>query len=222
MNKNIILLFFLIALISCNRNNKDIIDDDDYNIRVKLNGLNLLSMNQADYYSKIENLSWTTQCIYKYTFNKENFRTPNSNLEIEFARTIHDQVCNSSRPRFCWISMKDIKTKRKAIFICWSNTGPTYEEYQKTNLLKQHYDYEIGKKTDTIATNLSYKKIKFLYPEFSGVYQQIKLDSISLDYAYWSTDLSFYNSIIFYNYDLGLWINGGSKEVIETLGLIKK
>ena len=145
---------------------------------------------------------------FMYSYNSLDHYFSTTCFEIEFVNsgfTLH-YVLQDQPPYHYIIGVKhieDAKYKRrvyeKAFLICWSNKFKEERNRIVTGAFdKRKTTNGIDENTDTIYTTLSFKTINNLYPEFDGVYRNLKLDSIVLDYQYHVNCGSFYEKIKFY------------------------
>lgn len=116
-------------------------------------------------------------------------------LQIEYP------VEESGRNKVMIFSLMHKRTQRinKSAYIRWTSLRADLYSHLGPEFAEKHpsYMWGINKSTDTVETNLSFRSIKALYPDFQGKYILKKYKEIIVDYNYSTVDQSLFNHITF-------------------------
>ena len=221
-------MFAVILICSCNQDNHAFINYDDYNIylfedftRIDFVPVPVIPWTRIkDYVCCISNWGfYEGENRFMYSWDKNKHYIKGNDLEIVFVR---EQLGELSllRPENCLIGAKFIHNQLKAFYILWQNKGikpvqdslkyygTHYSWYYDKELdssireyknIKAYYNWDIGSETELLVTNLDFKTIKSIFPEFNGNFKKVTIDSIKLNYDYPIETIRFYNEIKFYN-----------------------
>jgi hypothetical protein len=181
----VIVVISVAFLNGCKSEEKFSIDDKFYNIEVVEVRKSPLFIADPEIYLYMPKINSIYDSEEFFTRDTSNHKFIGNDLEIQIFGVYGLQnygisVCT------CFIGAKRFNNSSnlKAFYLAWVNKN------KNIDLL---YSSHIGEFTDSIYTNLDYKTLKVIHPEFKGHYKYYPIKNIHIYYKY----PEFYNDLTF-------------------------